>query len=123
MTLSIGAKIDQLQQHREQKRALEAQIKALVEQMDAIELDLIKTMDSQGLERGAGKLASVSISSLTRPSVEDWDAFHAYIHKNKFYHLLEKRPSVAGCNELFEKKGKIPGVVPYIKRQINLRSL
>lgn len=119
----IGAKIDQFQQLREQKRELEAEIKKLVTQMDALELDLIATMDKEGLERGTGKLASVSISSQTRPSVEDWDAFHAYIHKNRYYHLLEKRPSVSGCNELFETKGKIPGVIPYVQRRLNMRNV
>ena len=120
---NIGAKIDTLQQKREQKRELEAQIKGLVAEMDSLELELIQTMDKEGLERGAGKLASVSITQQTRPSVEDWDAFHAYIHKNKYYHLLEKRPSVSGCNELFETKGKIPGVIPYVQRRLNLRSV
>lgn len=120
---NIGAKIDLLQQKREKKRELEAEVKALVSEMDSLELELIQTMDKEGLERGAGKLASVSITQQTRPSVDDWDAFHAYIHKNKYYHLLEKRPSVSGCNELFETKGKIPGVIPYVQRRLNLRSV
>ena len=120
---TLGVKIDSLQSLREQKRALESQIKVLSEQMADIELELIKQMDSQGIERSTGKAATVSISTQTRPSVDDWDAFYAYIRKNKYFHLLEKRPSVSGCNELFETKGKIPGVVPYVQRRLNVRSI
>jgi hypothetical protein len=75
------------------------------------------------VSKSTGVLATVSISENIRPSVEDWDAFYAYIHKYKYYHLMERRPSVSGCNELLETKGKIPGVVPFTQRKLNVRSV
>jgi hypothetical protein len=65
----------------------------------------------------------VSITESVRPSVENWDDFYRFIHRHKYYHLLDRRPSVTGCRELFETKGNIPGVVPFTKRKINLRSI
>ena len=120
---TIGAKIDQLHNLREQKRHLEEQVKQLQAQMAELENELIEDMDKQGVSKSTGALATVSISSQDRPSVDDWDAFYAYIHRHKYYHLLERRPSVSGCNELLETKGKIPGVVPFTQRKLNLRSV
>lgn len=120
---TIGVKIDQLHNLREQKRQLEEQVKQLQAQMADLENDLIEDMDKQGVSKSTGALATVSISSNVRPSIDDWDAFYAYIHRHKYYHLLERRPSVSGCNELLETKGKIPGVVPFTQRKLNLRSV
>ena len=120
---TIGAKIDQLHDLREQKRELEEQVNQLKAQMAELENDLIAEMDKQGVTKSTGGAATVSISSNVRPSVDDWDAFYAYIHRYKYYHLLERRPSVSGCNELLETKGKIPGVVPFTQRKLNIRSV
>ena len=120
---TIGAKIDRLHALREQKRALEEQIKQLSEQMSVLENGLIDQMDAEGVSKSTGNAATVSITTSVRPSVEDWDAFYAYIHRHKYYHLLERRPSVTGCRELLETKGKIPGVVPFTQRKLNIRSV
>ena len=120
---NLGGKIDQIQLLREMKRKLEEQVKQISEQIEASERALIAQMDSEGVIRSTGKLATVSISEVIKPTVEDWDVFYAYIAKNKFYHLLERRPSVTGCRELFETKGKIPGVVPFTQRKLNIRTV
>jgi len=120
---TIGAKIDLLHDLREQKRELEEQVNQLKAQMAEVENELIAEMDKQGVTKSTGSAATVSISTTVRPSVDDWDAFYAYIHRHKYYHLLERRPSVSGCNELLETKGKIPGVVPYTQRKLNIRSI
>ncbi len=120
---TIGVKIDQLHTLREQKRQLEEQVKQLQGQMAELENELIEQMDKQGVSRSTGVNATVSISSSTRPSVDDWNAFYAYIRRHKYYHLLERRPSVSGCNELLETKGKIPGVVSFTQRKLNMRSV
>lgn len=119
---TINAKIDAMFKIREKVRDLESQIKLLNEEKSEIEAQLILQMDAEGVTKSAGKMASVSISDNVRPSVEDWDAFYAYIHRQKLYHLLERRPSVTGCRELFEKRGKIPGVVPFVQRQVSMRT-
>lgn len=120
---TIGAKIDKLHALREQKRALEENAKKIEQEIAALNTDLIAQMDQAGIVRSTGKMATVSISSTVKPSVEDWDAFYAFIHRNKYYHLLERRPSTLGCNELLETKDKIPGVVPFTQRKLNLRSI
>lgn len=123
MSKNTGGLSDEYFMLREQKRLHEESIKQLTEKMSIIEGKLIECMDAEGITKATGKKATVSISEQIRPNVQDWDQFYAYIHKNKFYHLLERRPSVSGCQELFETKGKVPGVVPFTARRINMRAL
>ena len=120
---TVGVKIDALHALREDKRQLEELLKAKAQEIDLAENDLIEQMDQQNITKSTGSKATVSISTSVKPSVEDWDAFYAYIHKNKYYHLLERRPSVTGCRELFDHKGAIPGVVPFTQRKLNIRSV
>ena len=120
---TVGVKIDALHALREEKRQLEKLLKAKAQEIDLAENDLIEQMDQQNITKSTGSKATVSISTSVKPSVEDWDAFYAYIHKNKYYHLLERRPSVTGCRELFDHKGAIPGVVPFTQRKLNIRSV
>lgn len=123
MSNKLGAKIDAIQQLREKKRKLEEQVKLTNEQIELAEKALIVQMDGDGVVRATGQLATVSISETIKPSVEDWDEFYNYISKHKYFHLLERRPSVTGCRELFETKGKIPGVVPFTQRKLNIRTV
>lgn len=120
--MSIGKKIDAMEQVRAKKRALEEKIKEHDQEYAKLEEELLELMDKEGVTKSTGARASASVSTSIRPSVEDWDSFYKYIHRHKYYHLLERRPSVTGCNELMEGKGKIPGVVPFVKRRINLRT-
>lgn len=120
---NIGAKIDNLHNLREAKRAHEKQIEDIKKQIDDLESELIVQLEMEGLTKSTGKLASVSLTEVVRPTVEDWDSFYQFIHKHKYYHLLERRPSVTGCRELFETKGRIPGVVPFTKKSLNIRTI
>lgn len=122
-TATIGSTIDKYHALREKKRKLEEQVKKLSDQMAQLEAELIEQMDKQGISKSTGKLATVSVTTSVKPSVEDWDVFYEYIRKNRYFHLLERRPSVTGCRELFETKGKIPGVVPFTQRKLNVRSI
>lgn len=120
---TIGSSIDALHDLRETKRVLEKQLHDVETRISTLETELIENMDKEGVVKSTGTAATASIITSVWPSVEDWDAFYAYIHRLRYYHLLERRPSVTGCRELFETKGKIPGVVPFTKRKLNLRSL
>lgn len=120
---SLGDKIDHLHQLREQKRALEAQVKSVMDLMDQAQAELIQQMEQEGVTKSTGKRAAVSIQNSTVPTVEDWDVFYAFIKRHDYFHLLERRPSVLGCRELFETKGMIPGVVPFTKKTVRISSV
>jgi hypothetical protein len=120
---SIGAMIDQLQAIRAEKRAIEKTLKEIEETYAEHQEKLLALMHSEGIAKATGSRATASVSSSVKPSVEDWDLFYEFIHRNKYFHLLERRPAVLACRELFESKGMIPGVVPFTKETLNLRDL
>lgn len=120
--MTIGEMTDKLHEVRERKRAAEEVVKAIEEEYQALEAKLLEAADAQQTATGKGKKASFSINESVLPQVKDWDVFWKFIGKHKYFHLLERRPSVTGCRELFDTKGAIPGVERFTKRKINLRS-
>lgn len=121
--MTIGEQIDALQGLKIRKRQAEEVVKGIEEEIAAAEGKLIELMDAQGITKSTGSMATVSIQESVKPSVEDWNAFYQYIKEHDYFHLLDRRPSVNGCRELFEKQGAIPGVVPFIKRVVRTTTL
>lgn len=126
LTGSTGSMIDALWAVREQKRELEAQLKQVEEKQRDYELQLEAKMGGEGLDKAAGKNASASFSTTITASVEGdegWSLLYAYIAKNKFWHLLQRRVSDPAYRELLEKGKKVPGVQPFPKKRLTLRTL
>lgn len=119
---TTGNMIDTLHTLREERRLLEKKIEEINKEYSIIEGELLKQMKAEGLEMAKGKFASASLQEVVKPQIEDWDKFYAYIKRNDYFHLLERRPSVTGCRELFETKGKIPGVLPITLQKVSLRN-
>ena len=118
---ALGKLIDKVFGLREKKAALEAQTKALAGEIETIESELMEAMEKAGIEKTSTAKGTASISTSTVASVEDWDAFYAYIHKNKFWHLLQRRVSDPAYRELLEQGKKVPGATPFHKKRVNFR--
>lgn len=119
---NLGSEIDKLHALREKKRKLEKEVEDVKHQMAEQEEEIMARMQKENITRATGSKANVSVSENVRPTVQDWDAFYNFIHRNKMYHLLDRRPSVSGCRELFETKGMIPGVVPFKQKTLRLNT-
>lgn len=120
--IALGVMIDNLFQSREKIRAIEKELNELKREKSQMEKELLERLDKEGSKGAKSKFASVTISENVKPQVVDWEDFYKFIHKHEYFHLLDRRPNVAGCRELFETKGMIPGVVPYLDRRINMRN-
>ena len=101
--------------------ALNKQVDDLKREQAALEHELYEKAMEQGLEKGGGKTSTFSIAASTVPQVNNWDDFYDYIHTNKYYHLLQRRPSVEGCRELWRGNVYIPGVDQYTQSKITVR--
>lgn len=117
-----GQLVDKMFLIRDRRRDLENESKKLKEEYDALEAQLIDALKEDDSTQTDGKLATAKLSSVVVPDVQDWDLFYKFIFRHKYTHLLERRASVASCRELFDTKGSIPGVVPFVKVGINLRT-
>lgn len=121
--LTIGQATDEMWALREKKRALEATVKEVEGQMKALEETVFGLMDAQDTRKAEGKNASASINESTVGTVDDWDAVWTYIAKNKYFHLVQKRLSDPALRELWEMGKVVPGVQPFKKRTLSVRSL
>lgn len=120
---TMGSTIDSLWAKREEKRKTEAKVKVIEAEIAAIEEVLMDRMDKEETSKSQGTKASVSITSAVVANVEDWEAFWPYVAKNKFFHLVQKRVSDPAVRELWDSGKKVPGVQPFTKRKLNIRSL
>lgn len=121
--VTLGKAIDSLWALREKKRAKDAEIKVIEAEIGAAESVLFDRLDAEETDGGKGKCASVTISKATSFNIADFDAFAKYVAKTKYFHLFQRRVSEAAAREIFEQKGLVPGLVPFTKRRINLRTL
>lgn len=120
---STGALIDQLWAAREEKRKIEATLKETEEAIKDIEEQVMERLGSEGLEKATGSKATVSVTTSVVADVQDWDKLWPFIAKNKFWHLVQRRVSDPSYRELLDMGKKVPGVQPFTKRKLNLRSL
>lgn len=121
--LTLGAATDKMWALREEKRLLAVEEKRINTELAALETTIFGLMDAQDTRKAEGKKAGISIGEAVVGNVEDWDALWPYIVKNKYFHLVQKRVSDPGLRELWEKGKTVPGVQPFTKRTLSVRSL
>lgn len=120
---TMGALIDSIWAAREEKRRLESEAKEVSAKIDELQQQLMERMEAEGTDKAQGSKAGVSISKNVVADVKDWDAFWPYVAKNKFFHLIQRRVSDPAYRELLEAGKNVPGVEPFTKRTLNVRSL
>lgn len=107
---AMGAVADLLYSTRKKRLELQKQVDELQSQETALKDHIIATLPKSQASGVAGRLARVAVESKEVPTVEDWDAFHKYVAKNKRFDLLQKRISSEAVNEMLEDGVKLPGV-------------
>lgn len=121
---SLGTKIDELHDLREHIRAEEAKLNELKSKRSELEQVILDMMDAEEITKSTGNKATVSVSTQTVPNIVDFDKFLNYVYRNKAGHMFERRVSSSAYREALElRKGKdVPGLAPFTKRSINMRS-
>lgn len=131
-TPTLGSLIDKLVTVRDKRRALAEQDKELVKEVEELQATILARLEAEGTDKASSKKATVSRTTVTVANVTDWDAFWSFIHKNKFNHMLQRRVSDPAYRELVEmaqsdkklaKQLQAAGVEPFVKVNLNLRSL
>lgn len=118
---NLGAMVEVLAAEKARRTAATEVADDHKKNIDLLEASILVKLQEQGIEKGSHAGYSFGKSIAIVPQVDDWDAFYKYIARTKYFHLLERRPASAGCRELFETKGKIPGVVPFSKVTLSFR--
>lgn len=119
---AIGKTIDKIFSLRKKKAELEAAAKDVEGQIALLDAEVLEALEASGVEKTATKHGTVSISTSTVAQVTDWDAFLAYIYRNKYGHLLQRRVSDPAWRELVEQGKKVPGTTGFTKKRLNYRA-
>lgn len=117
---TVGELADTLWLIREEKRNLAIIEKEINARQSVAEKELMAAMLELGIEGGKATYASFIIKKSFVPKVEDWDAFYKYVQQTGYFHLLHKRLSVAGCEEIFTREHRLPGVIAESITTVNL---
>lgn len=120
---TIGTLIDGIWALREEKRDLEAKVKTIEGEIAAKEEALLARLDKENTDKAAGRKASVSVGTSQQFNIQDFDALAAYVKKTGYFHLFQRRITVDAARELFEKHGQVPGLEPFTKRKLNVRTI
>lgn len=122
MSGDIGALTGKLFHLKQQKKALNDELKELNKEIFNVERQLLEEMSLQDLWEAGNQDMRVYRGTKTVPKVVNWDQFLNYVYENKAGHLLERRPSVTACREMFEGLLDIPGVDPHTFEEVRTRS-
>lgn len=121
--LPLGSMIDNLWQLREDKRKSETATKLIEKDIEAAETELLERLDKEGMDKATGRLGTISIGEALVGTIEDWDAFTAFLAKTKNFQLVQRRISDVAYRELLGMGKPVPGIKPFTKRKLNLRSV
>ena len=122
-TPTIGSLIDKLHAVREKRRKLVEQDKPLAKEEEELKELVLATLAANDTDKASSKKATASISYVTVANVKDWDAFYAFVKKTGYFHLFQRRVTDTACRELWEQGKQIPGLQPFTKRKLNIRTV
>lgn len=120
---TLGKLIDRMWEQREKKRAKQTEIELLEAQIEETEALILTRLDDEEVDTGRGKKAAVSIGETICFSISDFERFAKYVRRNNYFHLFQRRVSDLAVRELYQGNRVVPGLTPFKRRRINLRSL
>ena len=120
---TLGQISDEVLKLQTKMKKLETEVDVLKKARDVLLAELIAAAETQKLEKGGGKTSSFIIKENTVPQVDDWDLFYAYMYKKKYMHLLQRRPGVSACQELWDQGVAIPGVEKYTSMKATVKEV
>lgn len=121
MSITLSDLIDSLSELKLSKKRLESDLKGVEKQISGLELDIMKSMDAEGLLESKNHCGKVTISESVYPHVEQWDLLNQFILETGYLHLLERRPAVLAYRELLALGKPVPGVLPFTKRKLTFK--
>lgn len=119
---TLGSIIEQLIKIRDRRRELAAEDSELVEQFDELKKRVIARAKEEGSTRISSKAGTVILTEKTVPQIVDRDAMNDWILETGNIYLLQSRVNTAAFTELVESGQEVPGVQPFVKEDIQLRS-
>jgi hypothetical protein len=124
--MNIGDVIRTYAKLRDQKAAVEAEVKDRVDQikgkMAKLEAYLKEQMDAQGLTSFKSDHGTAFLTTTDFANVANWDEVLQFIKDNEAYDMLEKRVSKLAVREYMGQNKRVPPGITYgTKLDVNIR--
>ena len=115
--LNVGDVIRTYMKLRDQKAAIEGEVKERVSdikaKMEKLEAFLKAQMDAQGLTSFKSDHGTAFLTTTDYASVADWDSVLDFIRTNEAYDMLEKRVSKMAVRGYIEQTKAVPPGINY----------
>ena len=95
---------------RQERLALEKQLKELKSRESLLREHLINTLPKSEASGIAGRVARAKIETKEVPQVEDWEVLQKYVKRTGAFELLQRRLSDTAIKERWEAGKEVPGV-------------
>jgi len=99
----------------------EDKVKTIEDEIKVLKDELKLAAEKEGLTLGGGKKSKWSIEPQIVPQASNWDLFYAYIKDNDYFHLLQRRPAVKACQELWGQGTMIPGIDKFTSMKVTVK--
>jgi len=126
MTFTVEQVVGTYVKLRRKKEALEASVKADVDEIKAkmakLEAWLMQKADQDGVTSFKTTAGTAFVTTTDFANVADWDAVLSYIKTHEAYDMLEKRVSKTAVRAQLDETGSVPPGITYgTKIGINIR--
>ncbi len=126
MSLNVDQVIEAYLKYRNQKEALEAeikdQVKELKDKMSKLEAWIKTKADADGVTSFKTNHGTALVTTNDYANVADWDAVLSFIKENDAYDMLEKRISKNAVRGYIDQHKAVPSGVNYGTRiDVNVR--
>jgi hypothetical protein len=108
----LGTLIDTLYATRQQRLEITKQVDALKADEAKLRGTILQILETVGLAKASGHLATAGVKTSIEPSIIDWDEVHGYIREHDRFDLLQKRISAPAWRDLYNEGVTVPGTVP-----------
>ena len=109
MPKTLAGVVDLFYKVRAERLEEEKYVDEVREFENELKRELINSIPKSEATGVAGKVARATIVKKEVDQVKDWDAFYAYMQKNKAWDLLQKRINASAVRARRDAKKPVPG--------------
>lgn len=126
MTVNVDDVIATYMKLRDQKAAIEGEVKDRVStikaKMEKLEAWIKEKADAEGVTSFKTKHGTAFLTTTDYANVADWDAVLTFIQEHSAYDMLEKRVSKTAVRGYIEQEKAVPPGINYgTKLEVNVR--
>lgn len=120
---TVGNIADEVLVEQLKLKKAQDKVEEIEEVIKTLKEELRLAAEKEDLTTGGGKKSSFSIEPQTVPHATNWDSFYEYIKENNYFHLLQRRPAVKACQELWGQGVQIPGIDKFTQNKVNVKGI